>query len=292
MHFRKQRLARAAGQPFVYTIDGFRFVCTLGISDSEEVFLTAEADVLEFAVLRRWLEPGDAFVDVGTNLGLYSFCVHQHLRGRGRIISIEASPKLVANLEVAARSLGLAGICFEGCAVGDEEKEVIFYEAPPGRSTGMQSLVPEDERTASYTPTKVQMTTLRTLMEKYADAGVPNLVKVDIEGAELLGLRGAPSPWFGSAGPLWIVEVNASALERFGATCRDLAALFPGENFELWLSPNYSKTGPRLLPLRRLTAAESFEDAWFYNLLAVPKAPAFADRRRRLEPVLAAAAKA
>jgi len=78
MHFRKQRLARAAGQPFVYTIDGFRFVCTLGISDSEEVFLTAEADVLEFAVLRRWLEPGDTFVDVGTNLGLYSFCVHQH----------------------------------------------------------------------------------------------------------------------------------------------------------------------------------------------------------------------
>jgi len=283
-------LARAGGQPFVYTIDGFRFVCTPGISDSEEVFLTAEADVLEFDVLRKWLETGDTFVDVGTNLGLYSFCVHQHLQGRGRIISIEASPKLVANLKAAAGLLELDGIRFEGTAVGDEQKEVVFYEAPPGRSTGMQSILPEVERTTAYTPTKVQMITLGALAKKHLGDGVPNLVKVDIEGAEMLGLRGAPSSWFEPAGPLWIVEVNASALERFGATCRDLVAVFPEQSFEIWLSPNYSKKGPRLMPLRRLTSAESYEDAWFYNLIAVPRAPAFAARRRRLEPVLAGAA--
>ena len=291
MHFRRQRLARAGGRPFVYTIDGFRFVCTPGISDSEEVFLTADADVLEFAVLRKWLEVGDTFVDAGTNLGLYSFCVYQHLRGRSRIISVEASPKLVANLKVAAGLLGLDGIRFEGKAIGDEQKEVIFYEAPPGCSTGMQSILPEAERSAAYTPTKVQMTTLNALLAENSDGRVPNLVKMDIEGAELLGLRGAPATWFGPAGPLWIIEVNASALERFCTTCRDLVSLFSEQSFDLWLSPNYSKKGLRLMPLRRLIASESFEDAWFYNLIAVPKDPAFAHRRSRLEPILAAAAK-
>jgi FkbM family methyltransferase len=289
LHLRKKQLAGAGGKPFTYSINGFKFVCTPGISDSEEVFRTGEADGLEFDILRRWLESGDTFVDVGTNLGLYSFCAHQHLQGRARIIAIEASPKLVENLKAAAELLGLDGIHFEELAVGNEEKEVSFYEALPGMWTGMQSLVPENDRTATYTPTRVQMTTLRTLMEKYSDAGVPNLVKVDIEGAELLGLRGAPSPWLGSAGPLWIVEVNASALERFGATCRGLVSFFPEKAFDLWLSPNYSKKGSRLMPLRRLTASESFDDAWFYNLIAVPKAPIFAERRRRLEPVLAAA---
>ena len=131
MHFRRQCLARAGGQPFVYAIDGFRFVCTPGISDSEEVYLTAEADVLEFNVLRKWLEAGDTFVDVGTNLGLYSFCVHQHLQGRGRIISIEASPKLVANLKVAAGLLELDGIRFEGAAVGVSKKRSFSMRRRP-----------------------------------------------------------------------------------------------------------------------------------------------------------------
>jgi hypothetical protein len=89
---RSRRLRRAAGHPFVHRTRHFPFICVPGVPDSEETFLTGEFDSWELNVLCAWLEPGDAFVDVGANLGLSTFCAHHHLRGRGMFLAIEASP--------------------------------------------------------------------------------------------------------------------------------------------------------------------------------------------------------
>jgi len=289
INIRGRCLRRAAGHPFAYRLAGFPFVCVPGISDSEEIFLTGDFDRMEFAILRDWLAPGDAFIDVGTNLGLYTFCAHHHLRGSGTFLAIEASPELARNLATSARLLGVRNVIIEQTAAGDETKDAVFYIAPPGKSTGEQSLHPDPVRSADYVPHCVRMLPLVEIVGRHPATARPAAVKLDIEGAEPLALRGAPAEWFTSSGPLWIVEINPTALARAGSSCAAIVGRFPTEDFTCWLAPHFSMAGQRNLPVRTLAAGETFTDAWFYNLIAAPRAQAFSARAQRIARHLSAA---
>jgi FkbM family methyltransferase len=289
LNLRGRRLRRAAGRPFVYRLGGVPCVCVPGIVDSEETYVTAGYDRRELALLGRWLEAGDVFVDVGANMGTYTFFASHYLDGQGSILAIDASAAVVAALRLAAGLLGRRNIVLEEKAAGDAVKEVVFYDAPVGESTEQQSLYPTGRMT-DYVPRRIQMSTLAEIVQRHPFAVRPAAVKLDIEGAEILALKGAPAEWFGPAGPLWIVEVNPGMLLLAGASAAApaaLAAQFPSSSFECWLLPHYSLTGARHLPTRKLSADESFSDALYYNLIAVPRAAAFAERRRRLGKLLA-----
>lgn len=290
INLRGARLRRAAGRPFRYRLGGVPFVCVPGIPDSEERYLTAETDRDELDLLRAWLEPGDSMVDIGANLGLYSFAAHHHLRGRGIFLAVEASPELARNFTASAALLGLEGLRLEQRAVADTVGEIVFYTAPAGKSTGVQSLHPDPLLAADYVPRVVPVTTLAEIVVRHPHSSAPALVKMDIEGAEAAALRGAPSAWLGPDGPMWMLEVNPTALARSGSSAPELAARFDEVAFERWLYPQYAVNGERTLPPRRLTDDEAFSDAWFYNLVAMPRAAIWAERRRRLAALLPAPA--
>lgn len=285
INLRSWRLRLARGQPFVYRL-GVPFVCFPGLADSEETYLTGESDDIEIALLQRWLQRGDAFVDIGANYGIYSFAACHFLRGDGVFLAIEASPELNDYLRTSARMLGWNNIILEQKAVGDAVKEITFYLAPAGKSKGEQSLYPDPERSSDYLPCRIQMSTLAEIVRRHPKASCPAAVKLDIEGAEPLALQGAPGKWFTSTGPLSIVEVNPSALARSGFTCGALVSWFPLDVFECWLLPHYSLAGARRLPLRRLSKEEMFTDAWFYNLIAIPRGMSLSARRENIEPIL------
>jgi FkbM family methyltransferase len=284
-NLRKHRLRRAGRRPFVYRVNGFHgfpFVCVPGLSESEDTFLTGELDRLELALICDWLAPGDAFIDVGANLGLYTFCTHHHLSGHGTFLAIEASLELARGLKASAQLLGVRDVLIEQVAAGDAAKEIVFYVAPPGKPTGEQSLHPDPIRSADYVPHRIRMSPLTEITGRYPAAAQPAAVKLDIEGAEPLALRGAPAAWFTLSGPLWIVELNPPVLARAGSSCAAIVDFFPAAAFELQLVPQFAKTGARHLPVRPLVAGESFSDAWFYNLIAIPHGRPFAARRQRI----------
>src|SRR6185295_8704174 len=142
INLRGRRLRRANGRPFSYQLGDFPFICIPGIADSEETFLTSDFDEFELTLLRRWLEPGDAFIDIGANLGMYSFAVGHYLRGSGTFLAIEASPELHRHLQSSAKLLGCENFFAEQKAAGNAPGEVTFFLAPAGRSRGEQSLHP------------------------------------------------------------------------------------------------------------------------------------------------------
>lgn len=289
LNLRSLRLRWSDGQPFIYSLEGSPFVCVPGIPDSEDTYLAGEVDRLELTVLSQWLEPGDACVDVGANLGLYTFAACNYLGGRGVFLAIEASNELTLNLRFSAELLSLINIQFEQTAVGDAVKEVTFYSAPPGGATGEQGLYPDHARFPDFVPRRVPMSTLSEISQRLPAFVRPAAVKIDIEGAEPFALQGAPPEWLGPTGPLWIAEVNPTALERAGSSCETLVAHFLPSCFECWLSPQFARTGLRVLPVRALTPEESFSDAWFYNLIAMPKGANFTARRRRVSRILSSA---
>lgn len=280
------RVRRAQGRPFSYRLGGIPFVCLPGLSDSEEHYRMGDFDRVEMALMQGWLERGDAFVDVGANLGIYSFAASHFTQDSGIVLAIEASSELGEALRGSAQVLGVRNFTVVECAAGETAKEVVFYTASAGQCTGEQSLRPDPARLTGYVPRRVQMRTVADIVAQHSAAAQPAMVKLDIEGAEPLALSAVPPGWLGANGPAWIVEINTDALVRNGYSCAVLTGYFPAAHFECWLSPHHAFSGARTLPLRPLAGSEPFTDARFYNLIALPRGEAAGRRRRRIQSLL------
>lgn len=283
----RQRILRRQGlTPFVHRAAGYPLVCFPDHPDSVVQFIEGGDDPWELDLLRRWLEPGDSFIDAGANLGLFAHMVAGHFRGEVQVLALEASPDLVARMTVAAGLLGEKNLQPVQVAVGAESGEVMFHLARPGETTVSQSMKIEATGTAGYEQHVLPMRTLAALAGQYIPSAPPAAVKVDIEGAEPLALRGAPSAWLESGGPLWLVEINLPVLARMGFRPEDVIRPFSPTAFELWLLPKYPPVGQPPARIRQFQVDEKFSDAAFYNLIAVPTDPRVTARRARIRSFL------
>ena len=288
LHWRTRRLRRAGARPFIHRTAGHPLICFPDLPDSAAQYLLGGDDRWELALLRRWLQPGDAFVDAGANLGLYAHAVAGHFRGGVQVLALEASPLLVEHLATATRLLGERNVQSVQVAVGAEHSEVTFYLARAGKTTVSQSMQIDAAEAEDYEAHTLPMRTLAELAAEHVVAAARvQLVKIDIEGAEPLALRGAPPAWFTASGPLWLVEINVPVLARMSFQPADVLQFFAAEHFQRWLLPKYPHPGEPPPRPRPLTAGEKFSDALFYNLVALPLGAHAGDRRARVGPLFA-----
>jgi len=273
---RSLRLRMAQG-PFVYRRNGVRFAAFPDNPASREQYAADFDDTFELAIWRRWLAPGDLAIDAGCHLGLFSAAAAVAVGDFGHVLAVDADRSSVDNVNRAAKLLGYTGVHGVHAAVGNRQGEAEFFLASAaGGTQAMQSLVPADD---CYQPVPVALRTLADLAVSVRGTAPAQGVKLDLEGAELLALQGAPSSWFAADGPLWVVEINAGALARFHTTPADILRWFDSGSFEMWLVPHYCIDGGSRAP-RPLAAKETFADALFYNLLAIPTQNV--SRRRRI----------
>lgn len=276
------------GRPFVYSDMGFPFVCHPDWPDSAAHFCAERrrsTDAWELPLLKQWLEPGDTVLDAGANLGLYTFASASAVGSSGRVVAVEAAPYIVEKLHASARLLGAYQVQTIQAAVTRECGTIRFYIRPDHFATGEQSLRPPTSQLTSSIPVEVPGRTLRDLDRELSLTPRLGLVKVDIEGAESEALETAPAAWLAANGPLWIVEINPSALARFEAKPRDITTHFAPESFDCWLLAKHALSDPASPepPLRPLTSCERFHDSLYYNLIAVPKGAQWRSRVERLQ---------
>lgn len=282
LNVRRARIARHAGASFVHHDLGFPAVCHPEWPDSVEQFATRMADDAEYGIIRTWLRPGDCALDVGANLGLYTFACLAAVSPAGRVVAVDADARGVRLLERAAKLLGATQLETEHAAITSHEGAVTFYTRSDQTMTFMQSLRPSDGSDAI----SVAARTLTTLERRHPSLSRVHFVKLDIEGAEVDAVASAPSEWLTESGPLWQIEINASALSRFDYGPADLLARFSPQHFQCWLvckQPLEPHAKPFIRPLR---AAEAFDDSVYYNLFAVPLGCRWADRRTALRRIL------
>ena len=272
-------------QPFVHRRLGFAFACFPAVSDSLELYYRGGGeDTLELTLLQSWLERDDAVIDAGANLGVYAIAAAQKLGSEGRVVAIEPSRMLADCIANSARLLGLDAITVLSCCVGERVGDTEFFVANDGRPTCEQSRSVAPEFRQDYQRTSVPMLTFDAVIQAHF-AGPVAFIKLDIEGAELLALRGATALLAAPDPPLWLVEINPRALSRFRAAAADVTAFFPSADYDHWLLPHYLHSGARTQP-RRGTHTERFDDALFYNLVALPRRGRFAPRASRVRSLL------
>lgn len=232
----KARVARAilrehlsARDVSVQCRDGHRFMLP-SLSDSVgfHLFIDGVYEPDEVGWVLSRVGPGDVFVDVGANIGIFSITVAPRVTSSGRVIAVEASPTVARYLDgnIALNKLSNITMC-ETVVQATSGGVVPFYEAPIERF-GTGSLTPEYGGIATLVPAQC----LDDLLREVGVARV-KVLKIDVEGFEEGVLRGAEGLLRGSNPPAILFEFYDWA-ERNAGCAGDSQRLLREWGYRIW----------------------------------------------------------
>jgi FkbM family methyltransferase len=154
-------------------------------------------DGIMLGALQRLIRPGDVVYDLGANIGIYSRFMVQEFKA-SRVYAFEPVagnyPRVVRNLEIggcADRAEALQ------MAIGDEDGFVDFQVDDMSSLTGALDSVTHGaaslNRQQYHLPPMKEKVEVGRLDTVIAERGLlpPDVMKIDVEGAEAMALRGA-----------------------------------------------------------------------------------------------------
>ena len=137
--------------------------------------------------MKRYLMPGDTFLDVGANIGYLSAIAAGLVGRRGHVHSFEPVPAYFERLHRLAQINPEHSIVVNCCAVGDKPEACeIYVTREPGQNTLVRSYQTEVEIVATL---EVPVVRLDSYVQSHHIDRIA-LIKIDAEGYELPVLRG------------------------------------------------------------------------------------------------------
>ncbi|HWP47211.1 MAG TPA: FkbM family methyltransferase [Candidatus Limnocylindrales bacterium] len=137
------------------------------------------------ATLRKILEPGMVFVDVGANIGYFSLMAAQIVGNQGRVISFEPNQHNCGLLYSSAQSNNFENIDIYPYAVAEKEATFLY---DPLASNGIISDFGRDLEILDAGRILVRSVTLDKVLQGVRKIHV---IKLDVEGAEYKVIQGA-----------------------------------------------------------------------------------------------------
>lgn len=150
------------------------------------------------SLLDRWRpQSGDTVIDAGAFIGRHTLAYARDVGPSGRVIAIEPHPENFRLLQRNVRQNGYSNVTCVQCALSDYSGQGhLAYD----RETSTSALSPGQSRSVP-----VRVRTLDDLLSELQVRQV-DLMKVDVEGAELSLLRGATATLGQSHQPQLIIE--------------------------------------------------------------------------------------
>ncbi len=182
--------------------------------------------------MRHYLRPGDGFIDVGANVGVYTLYAAALVGRAGAIDSFEPASKAAARLRENLRLNDLTTARVHEVAVGAVPSSVRFSV---DRDT-VNAIELEEPPSASGT---IEVPCVR--LDDALRSGRYAMGKMDIEGAEPLALFGARRLLEEANPPVWLLEMNGG-LRRYGFTEKGLQDWLLERHYELTLYDADSRT--------------------------------------------------
>ena len=170
--------------PSHVTLDGLK----LYLNPSDPVLSPSIAlgiyENYEREIFRQFCKPGLIVVDVGANVGLYTVIAASCVGKNGKVIAIEPHPESYRYLQKTIEANGLSGVKSFNVALGDRRETISLFLTDENKA---------DSRIYDATGQRPKITTQmidldHLLAENEIDA--VQLIKMDIQGAEGLALRG------------------------------------------------------------------------------------------------------
>ncbi len=180
-----------------------------------------EWEELQFCL--RFLRPGDHFVDVGANVGVFSTLVGTRIPGV-RITAVEPFPPVREDL-LANLALNDLSITVVDAALSDTPGEATFEVLD---RDVLNRLAPEGDLGGD------RITVPVTTLDELVGGDAPALIKIDVEGSELLVMKGARRLLTGDAAPVLLFE-HAGYCEHFGITPAEVRTFLREVGYGIYL---------------------------------------------------------
>lgn len=180
---------------------------------------------------QRVLTEGKVFLDVGAHVGQFTLLASRLVGPRGRVVSFEPDPMTHRLLCKSIARNKLTNVVAVRAALADVNAVQSFHLSQ-ARNIGANSLRPPAQGLDARARVPVECWRMDDFLRRN---GIPrpDLVKIDVEGAELLVLDGARETLAGPDPPMLIVEFCDITLAQFGVTCQQLATRLESFGYHL-----------------------------------------------------------
>lgn len=185
--------------------NGWRFACNHRAR--EEVMYLYDEIVERSVYFRNGIRPkrGGIIFDVGANTGMFLLAVHEQLRvdtecGWERYIAFEPLQQNIDMLRKNANAHGVGRYDIVECGISDADgnADFVYFAKVPGNSTmhikeklELQSTSMNPNMLEDRQNSRCAVRTLSSILDdEYSDIERIDLLKIDVEGSELLVLRG------------------------------------------------------------------------------------------------------
>lgn len=194
--------------------DGMRFEATT-INERQRIVNRGDETAYIHEMI-AYLDPTDVFYDIGANIGLVAL----HAARRCRTVAFEPDPAFRSRLQRNQELNPSVAMDVLPVAIADYDGTVtLFTDGADGNSPSLVRQRGEEQSV------EVQAQTLDTLVAG-GTLPRPTVLKMDIEGAEILALRGAKHLLHSPRPPRALfVEIHDAFLPAFGSSAEEVRSI-------------------------------------------------------------------
>ena len=189
-------------------LKGARFYLDLG---SEKDYWLGTYEIELQTAIKKLVEPGDVVYDVGANIGYTTLLLARIVGKTGKVFSFEALPKNIERLEQnVAINDWISGTTIVHGAIASMSAPVRFMQGPSG---SMGKVAGSAGRLDGHTEA---ILIPGIALDDYVyidDHPAPDVIKMDIEGGEVLALAGMQR-LLRDARPLILIELHGPEAAR------------------------------------------------------------------------------
>jgi len=152
-------------------------------SGSRGFFLTRDYYEPFLEILDSIVKPGDVFYDCGANQGIFTLAAAKLVGNKGKVFSFEPQPYATRCIEDNLELNSLDNVTVTEAAVSDQAGSVTLDVS---QSNVAASIVNDF---GGVNTLKVETVKLDDVADEYDE--MPDVIKLDVEGAEFMALQGA-----------------------------------------------------------------------------------------------------
>jgi FkbM family methyltransferase len=205
-----ERITITADDVLVTTKEGVTMICNPGDwrITPVEILNFGEYEKTETSLLLSFLTPASVVLDIGANTGWYCITFGRAVPN-GKVLAFEPIPQTLSWLKKNLHLNGIGNVRIFEHGLSDEEKELVFYFHPRvSGATSARNLLEEDEKLEVRAA-------VRRMDDVLAAEPVIDLIKCDVEGAEIFALRGG-SETIRRTRPVLFVEMLRKWTAKYG----------------------------------------------------------------------------
>ena len=169
--------------------------------------------------------------DIGANIGFYSILAAKEMSSKSKVIAFEPEKDTFNLLKKNIELNQVKNITAYEFALGDTKgKQLIYSSDTP--NFGAHSFVQRTDFLLKKQGTEIKIKTADSLIEE-SKVDIPDVIKIDVEGAEILVLRGMKKLLKNPDLKIILCEVHSNLLPLFNSSEEEVKEIILNENFKI-----------------------------------------------------------